>query len=293
MRRQKIQERDIEVLVSLHEYRYLSTSQIKSLHFPSAQTARRRLSAMEKLSLIKRFDVPNIADDLFHLTSEGARYVAFKLEQSPEAIKIPRKGSNPRDYYFMHHFMSISDFRIALTKACERHPLISLTGYIPEHIGAITKSGYLRKHITDQVNDPLDGKILRHTPDAVFVLSKQGKTALFFVEIDRGKELLSNPQTGIRKMLRFYVQYAREQKYNRYANAFSTGSFTGFRLLIVTTSQRRLQNMRARSTSNALLTPKFKRYIWLTTFEQLSTESIMSGIWLNLDAIDSAFYSIG
>ena len=47
--------RDLDVLRDLYKYRYLSVSQIQRLHFPSLQTAYRRLRALSALKCIAGF----------------------------------------------------------------------------------------------------------------------------------------------------------------------------------------------------------------------------------------------
>jgi hypothetical protein len=44
---------------------------------------------------------------------------------------------------------------------------------------------------------------LSHTPDGAFALEKDGKAVLFFVEIDRGDEVVSDPNKGVLKSIVF------------------------------------------------------------------------------------------
>jgi len=52
-----------------------------------------------------------------------------------------------------------------------------------------------------------------HTPDAVFALEKEGNAALFFAEIDRGTEIVSDPEKGFLKRVKFYLNYWVDGKY--------------------------------------------------------------------------------
>jgi uncharacterized protein YjiK len=47
-------------------------------------------------------------------------------------------------------------------------------------------------------------EVINYTPDGVFALEKNNRTALFFLEIDRGTEVLSNPEKGFSKAINFY-----------------------------------------------------------------------------------------
>ena len=45
----KLTERDIAVILDVYKYRYLSSSQVERLHFPSKRTAWRRLETVVKI----------------------------------------------------------------------------------------------------------------------------------------------------------------------------------------------------------------------------------------------------
>ena len=68
-----------------------------------------------------------------------------------------------------------------------------------------------------------------HTPDAVFSLEKDGSPALFFLEIDRGGEIVSDPDKGFLKCIVFYLHYWKEKKWIRYNEDFKR-EFRNFRL---------------------------------------------------------------
>lgn len=284
-----ITERDTDVLLSVYRYRYLTTSQVMRLHFPSARTAQRRLSTLATQKLLRHFTVPNLNERTYMLTTRGANLVAELLNVSPEDLLWSAGTKPPKDYYFMKHFCAISDFRITLTKATERSP-VTLLGFIPEHYGAKHLSGRVTKYIKDvafSITDPKEK--ISHTPDAVFALGKESKQALYFLEIDRGTETISNPEKGIRKMIRFYEGYAREGKYKGYAEDFHCAPFSRFRLLIVTTSPRRVENIRSMLGTSA---PPLYRFFWLTTFDQVSEETAFDDVWRSLDANDDRRYKI-
>ena len=62
-----------------------------------------------------------------------------------------------------------------------------------------------------------------HTPDGVFALKKGDNAALFFVEIDRGTEIVSDPEKGVLKSIVFYLNYWVSGKFARYAKDFDDG----------------------------------------------------------------------
>ena len=286
---QTLTERDSEVLMSVYTYRYLTTAQIERLHFPSRRTAQRRLSRLAGSGLLTYFTVPAIADRIYMLTRRGASHIARSMSIAPDELLWSKRSGPPKDYYFMKHFVGISDFRISLTRATE-HSMISLLGFIPEHYGTKHASGRITKYIKDvsfSTREP--GERILHTPDAVFALESKGKALLFFLEIDRGTETISNPNKGVGKMVRFYEAYANEGRYRGYAQDFGCAAFGNFRLLIVTTTQRRIGNMR-----NALGDARnpVHKFFWLTTSDKVTEASILERQWVSLDGSDEAAYGI-
>ncbi len=205
----RLMERDIQVILDVYKHRYLSVSQIMALRFGSIQTARRRLRALTASGHLQGFTAPGIPERIYHLTSHGAKTVASYLELPLGSLKWGKGTKAPKDYYFLKHFLKSNDFRITLTKACEVSGSgIKLLGYIPEYYGEKTNSGGVVKYIRDFVCDVYDpAKLIHHTPDGVFALERNGKAALFFLEMDRGTEALTNPGKGFLKCLQFYLNY--------------------------------------------------------------------------------------
>ena len=125
-------------------------------------------------------------------------------------------------------------------------------------------------------------------------LEKDGNPALFFLEIDRGTEVLTNPEKGFLKGMQFYLNYWVDgEKYQRYAVDFECGPFKAFRTLFVTTSKTRVDNMRQAATAIPVHPPQVKRFVWLTTDEELSQENIFQPIWHSADVTDENLYRIG
>jgi hypothetical protein len=196
----KLTERDIAVLQSVYIYRYLSVSQVKQLHFTSPRPTWRRLQALTQLGLLKAFTTPNMQERIFYLDKKGAELVAIEQQIGFEDLAWHRHIRTPKDYHFLKHFLAINDFRILLTLACQQAEL-TLLDFIPEYVGEQTKEGFVKKYLRDNING------LSHTPDGVFALEKSGKSALFFVEIDRGIEVVSDPEKGLLKAIIFYFAF--------------------------------------------------------------------------------------
>jgi len=283
----KLTERDSQLLADLVRHRYLSVSQIQRLHFPSEQTTYRRLRALKEGGLVDSFSVPGINEAIFYLTREGAEKATACFTEKT-AVKTVTEV--PKDYYFLKHFLAINDFWIGLRQSTQNAP-IKLKEFVPDYYGEKTERGGLTKLIRDAVVDPSNQEQVSHTPDAVFVLEKVGKSALFFLEIDRGTEVVSDPKKGVLKCLRFYLAYLLAGGHQRYAREFGLPPFKGFRTLFVTTSEERMQNMR--EASQTLTHPqKAKKFIWLATFEAVSKENVFETKWRSFDQSDETNYQI-
>lgn len=285
-------ERDSSILVDIYRYRYLSISQIRQLYFPSLQTTYRRLRALTKLGMVKGYRAPNIPDSIYYLDGKGAEVVAQALKLSLEDLGWHRTSRSPKDYYFLQHFLQVNDFRIALTLTCPSAGL-GLTGFIPEYFTEKTQQGELKKYIKDIVcNINNAEELISHTPDAVFALAKNQATGLFFLEVDRGTEVISDENKGVLKSVKFYLNYFKTGNYQRYQTDFNCNPFRGFRALFVTTSATRIANIRE-VISNFPFEEKPKRFIWFTEQKNINPKTIFQDIWLSADVEDSTRYRIG
>jgi hypothetical protein len=277
--------RDIAILLDLYHYRYLSFSQLVRLHFPARDSAYKRLVILKRAGFVKTFNAPAITERIFHLDNQGAKLVAAELDTEVAELSWYRYSKTPKDYYYLRHFLAINDFRILLTQACVETP-ITLLGFIPEYIGEKTKQGHVKKYLRDSVKE------YSHTPDGVFALEKDGNTAIFFLEIDRGLETVSDPEKGFMKCVIFYLNYFVARKYERYETDFGK-SFKSFRALVITPSDKRLQHMREAVSNFPFSPPQAKRFIWGTTDEKATKQLLFESIWQSMDTKDETIYKIG
>jgi hypothetical protein len=289
----QITNRDIAILLDVYKYRYLSLTQIQTLHFPSLRTVQRRLQVLTTLGYLRGFRAPSISERIFYLDKKGADIVAIELHVDLPDLQWYRYTKAPKDYHFLRHFLAINDFRILITQACLENP-ITLIGFIPEYMGEKTVQGNVKKYIRDKVCDVEAGKIeYSHTPDAAFALAKLESAALFFLEVDRGIEVISDPERGVLKSVLFYLNYWVDGKYQRYSLDFSDQPFKTFRSLFIVPSGERLQHVREEVTKLPFLKPEAKRFLWGTTASQLTKDTMFEPIWLSLDARDAALHKIG
>ena len=289
----RITARDVTLILDIYKYRYLSVDQVKQLHFPSKRTAYRRLQTLTAQGFLKAFTVPHIPGRVYFIDKPGAEIVAGELQIPVDNLEWHRSMKAPKDYYFLRHFLAINDFRILITQTCQGSP-ITLKGFIPEYIGEKTSQGNVKKYIRDRVCDVTNQAYeYSHTPDGVFALEKEGKTALFFLEIDRGTEIISNPEKGFLKCIVFYLNYWAEKKFVRYGEDFNCPPFQTARVLFITTSGERIKNIRQTVSDLPFFKDSIKRFFWITTNSRLQRDGLFSNIFVSLDRDDQTVYKIG
>lgn len=288
-----VTERDLALLRSLGEYRYLSVEQVERLHFPSQQTATRRLRLLAGAGWIEVFRVPTVGVRLACLAAAGERLLRDSGAVSmPEPIS-PRR-EQPKDALFLRHFLAISDFRIGLERAARESRGLDLLGFLPEHVTRPGKGGAPEKMLTQTAPDfQMPKRQIAHCPDGAFALSRGGSAALFFLEIDRGTEVIGDPERGVLKAVRFYLSALLADSHQRLAAEFGAAEpFKGFRTLFVVSSQQRLENIRQRAGAVPCSPESAKRFLWLCPASALARASPLEVSWVSLDPEDQTAYTI-
>jgi len=280
-------DRDLEVLGSIAEHRYLTLPQLEQLHFASAQTTRRRLRLLAHAEFLKLLEVAGVADRVAALTSAGAEMLTSRLGRSVEA------GGRPQNALFLQHHLAAVEFRIRLSRACAARSDLKLAGFLPEHLTRATRSGQPQKYIRDEVPPVRGEPVMTHAPDGVFGLERSGQVALFFLEVDRGTEVLGSQEHGVGKIVRFYLRYLVSGRFQRYrADLGASSDFRAFRALLVTTTRERLENIRRRCGRMSFDPPAAKRFIWLADSSLLRNSDPLTSQWRSLDPTDDSQYTI-
>lgn len=281
----QIKLRDLQILNALSILLYMTTQQIQELFWTESRggehglrkACERRMRLLHKARLVRRIEQPTILGEgtkpfIYAISRQGADLLVAELGIDPKDIDW-RPKSQEHNYPFLEHALLITDFRIALQKAC---PLanVGLAGWLDEK--ELRKEG-----MTDQVTllGPNDEKLKTAViPDAAFLLDRDGKKALFFVEIDRGTVTIQPSvweRKGWSKKLLAYQEYMKTEAYmTRYEGRQA-------RVLTITTSQKRLDHIQhlARELEDA------KGYLF-TTFDLAlePTKLLTEPIWSSADS---------
>ncbi|NNE19984.1 MAG: hypothetical protein HKN10_16055 [Myxococcales bacterium] len=196
--------RDLEILATVHSYRYLEARHIRALVAGSDQQITRRLQGLFHNRYVGRFLPPQrMRLDL----DQGAPLIAYGLElagaralaATGPAVARPNgserntvnwnKAHTRRTEWFLRHSLMLSNFRCVLELATRADAETDFSSW---------EQGVLRKG----TRIATDGRMrpVRVAPDGYFALRRADKTRHCFLEIDRATEELD-------RLMAKYVNY--------------------------------------------------------------------------------------
>lgn len=222
-----LQERDRQLITTLHRYRFLTREQIERLFFHTTARANHRLKQLFHTGYLSRVFIPSAVGSfqgVYSLAEGGAKEAAIILGIDKAEIKWQK--NNKVKPLFLEHALAISEFRLALEAAARLHSDHQLLLWFSE------------EECKDTFNiwDPRKQQRLTKTlnPDAYGQYRFDQSFFSFFLETDRGT--MSNGRVKD-KILR-YRQYQESGAYeSHYGLQF-------FRVLIVTLTEKRLKNLK-------------------------------------------------
>jgi len=206
---------------------------------------------------------------IYALSKKGAEFLITETGIDPADIDW-RPQSFEANTPFLTHLLLTTDLRIALIKACKQVG-ITVIEWLDEREMRMGK-------LFDYVMLPtVHGQTLKTAviPDAVFVLERNGKRALFCVEIDL-RTVTVDPslleKKGWSRKIRTYDLYLSSQAFLERYEGWRA------RVLTVTTGEKRLSNLKKVSERVA---DENKALFWFSTFELAldSTKLLTAPIW--------------
>jgi hypothetical protein len=282
-----ITDRDEQILQDVYRYRLLRSRHIIALTPGSNQVVLKRLRRL--------YD----HDCLYRIYEPIHRRKRFELGSKPKIYALSRQGAdivNARDDIrernaeigdaFINHVLATADAVVPIEAACRQHNHFRFVD-TPELIAQTSSK-------TDSPfplrADVPRGKAKRKaglTPDKYFALHDESRPAgrqrrHFFCEADRGTEPVSrstlNRQTSIVGKLITYGEIYKQKVHREKLNINS------FRVLIVTTSEQRIDNM-LKVLKEASEKHNFRRNIFMFTdyASMQSAADIFSLKWTNGD----------
>lgn len=215
----RVTDRDEKLLRHLAGFGMLTTEQVYRLCFSSISRARKRLRLLWQHRLIARHSRPvrmgeGTAPYLYILTSRGRKAIG----DSTAGVLITRRTTR-----LSLHSEKINDFHIALMLAAKDSWYPTLSKWQQGRGLHFTGTAH-----TDQVSVRVP-----IVPDAFFVLALGKQEFAYFLEMDRGTTDLKR----IKVKLLAYLDLWRSKVASKQLRIRS------FRVLYITTTQRRLQNI--------------------------------------------------
>lgn len=259
----RITTRDLDILVAIHRFRFLTRELIEWVFFSDGRAvfdrrssaSGRRLQALHETGFVERLVLPMLpgagrAPLVYALSSRGADAVASRLGVDRENVDwLPRH--NRATAFFMEHTLAIARLWASLTAALRDSDIT---------IGKWISEAALRRQDV-RVYDYADRRLpLR--PDGYFELNYPDDTVwCLFVEIDMGTET----NARVARKMRAYDWYRLrgfEEHYGRQT----------FDVLVITSGARRMENL-IRVTCNV----NEGRLGLFTTLEMLHPTRVLAG----------------
>jgi len=215
-----INERDKSLLSAVADYRILNTEQVFRMFFPSIGRARKRLRQLWHHRYLKRIVKPTRMGEgssmfLYTSTRRGLRIISADLAGRKKCMRLSS--------FHIDHILAINTFRICLESATPRSKEVSLESW-NEGKELLMKASIKDRGIVRQI--PI-------IPDAYFALKHDERIFHYFLEIDRGTTDLKRIILKCRGYLDIWQGKIAQSKF----------SIRSFRVLYVTTGEKRLTNM--------------------------------------------------
>jgi len=256
-------ERDKRIMETVHAFDgVLADYQIRRLFFTGERQTRGRLSMLfqhgylEKPSRAQRAGLPCM---VYWLGKRGATYVAGLQGLGLKEFPYRRE---PR-WAQLAHDLAVNDFRLDVMEACQESSDFNLEQWIPE--GEFW--AYPDRVEYRQANGQKARRLIR--PDGFFVIKRGRHYSRLLLEIDCATE--DNPRFAREKVLPG-VAYLRSREYKQ-RFGFQSG-----RWLVVTTSERRMHNLKQQTEIAA---GKDAQVFLFTTADKVTRQSVLNDpIWL-------------
>ena len=219
-----MQQRDVELLKLLADYRFLDTYQIASLQPRGPRNLRRRLQYLFHAGLVDR--PPRQHDFLkppmplvYGLANKGADTLAHVLQIERGKIDWQTKNREAGLPYIDHTLM-IANFRATLTLALQSLDRSRLLTW---------KQGPDLKATVK-----VKGHTMAVVPDGFFALESKGHLQHFLLEADRSTMTTSRYFRKLRAYWLWWKSGGHQRKF----------AISRFRVLTLTTSEKRKENLR-------------------------------------------------
>ena len=273
----EITPRDVDFLRLQYRMGFMTIEQAEACVYGNRNVAQRRLSALEAEGTLFSFPLSNgrkgQPTKVYYLNHKNRQALSAILQLDLNGRNIPK--TPPENTLVARHSLELNSVLasfIAGTKARSY-----AFDFIPEYwSGAGLVNG---SQLADEVQNPSGGPGMIHfRRDAVCCIGTQKGKALFEIEYDRGKEAISGGSSRkitVANKIAVFLQSLKEGRFERYSTPeYFNHPFKVSRLLLVTTSEERLQNI-------ARICQELDTHglVHLTTLDQVHPETVLGSIW--------------
>ncbi len=255
----RLTERDVRIVLSVYENRFLRRDQIQRIYFPDASliACNMRLKKLAEHKFLDRLHRPAtsvMAQAVYALEKRGADIVASTLQIDRHKVKWSRAQNNV-EWLFMDHTLGISEFKVCLDVALASRPeeVLFYQHGDKSHLRRISVTGAKKKYFVV-------------APDAFFGIKSGRGKHIFFLEVDMGTETLARFAEKVTAYKRYWKSGQYKQEYG----------FNHFRVITVAESERRLANL-IKATGKA----GGRQMFLFTTFSAIHGSSPFGSIWLS------------
>jgi hypothetical protein len=275
----RLTKRDIAVINACYEYRALTTTQIQQLFFSHNNTRSQLVQCQYRLKLLYHHEYV-YRDEQPTKLSEGHRSLVYFLDRKGALLLAECLGVDPSEldwhpknnaagagHLFIDHLLKTNDIRIAVALATEQEHA-NLECWLDDKT---LKSRQVKEYV--KIKDAAgDERRVAVIPDGYFHLQIGKYQHHHFLEADLRTVTGFSSKSGRRdwaKKIRTYLAYHESGQFQERYQAQS------FRVLTVTTGERRLENLK-RITEEAGGKSRF----WFTTFDRIAPGTVLSQpIW--------------
>jgi hypothetical protein len=279
----EIQERDLEIIRLVYDYRFMDSQQICALVNGSEQVILRRLCKLYHHKYLDRplsqtsFSNPILGPKslVYALADRGADLLSERLGIDRRKVKWSKKNSAAKERHIQHTLM-ISHFRACLSLAIKDTPGVNMLFFSRENA----------QELKDVIYDTKDGKRQRLiiVPDGFFgIVDAKVEGMFFFLEADRST--MTNSRFG-RKMRAYWLWWQRGGSLKRFG-------IKSFRVLTLTLSKARRDNLI--KTTQQTLKGQAGYMFWFACVQDYNLEkpgTVFGRIWKTIEADDHQLHSL-
>jgi hypothetical protein len=276
-----LNKNDRKLLISIAEYKTITVKQLSAISQRSFQIIRRRMRDLANEGFITTQmhgygRSRGRPEDLVFLTEKATAVLEEEGIQSGYAARGVTKTENPISIY---HLLLVNWFRIHLLQMERAIPSLSIRFLTRTSPAPAENSG---DNPSLPKSTPANNRLKKFDqliPDGIFSITHreiEGKTLLFFLEVDMGTETIASMDRvskDIRRKISNYQELFRSGSYKRYESVFES-KLNGFRLLFLANSEARLISLCRLARE---MPPS--EFIWLTDQGRMFSHGLAAKTW--------------